>query len=619
MRNKMRNKLTIKTLFFITVLSVSSSINTTWIKAMRICENNDERPTKTMDIVETDTWIGEAKYKLQWGEVFLRVEAVHRNDTCISTAESICSNSTVDCEFCDISNLSFQSVLEKIRQLTPNKKYIVAAFTNIAENGIRGVYIDLAEGYDTGSFIVVFRRFVSIRGNPKRIISDAGTQLVAAGKEPKKFDVEWNVIKSADAPWENGCSESLIKQKWHTSRRNLERGDLVLVQDTNMIPGKWKLAQVTEAEPGKDEKRDYSAYKASPEGNVTRYYEVTHAQIPIIPQFSGDEPPQKGDVTYKEWKYEVQCLINDPEIKETTIIQSIRTSLRRTDKTMLLSLLDKLNILFGEVSNNGMIMQEFFNTFEFEGECATSFGCRLESMLQNAIDYGYLSKSSKNDLLRHKFWTSLSSERLKSQTRHKYDTLKNYDHLLLEIRKVEKEITINKTPAEKVSTDFKNSRLHQHDIAVEDEVEEKINKRIENLQTELKGKIDDKFNQILHKLDASKTDTRQSYSRGSSHRGNINSGRGPKLLVVSTDGQAETSKVKSNGQHIQCDMIEAGISTDPEKVSAVVEWPRPTNIKGYYRRFVENFAKIVAPLNNLLRGHETKTSKKAEEIWKEEP
>lgn len=196
------------------------------------------------------------------------------------------------------------------------------------------------------------------------------------------------------------------------------------------------------------------------------------------------------------------------------------------EKATVIEILDKLNILFGEVSNNGMIMQEFFNTFQFEGECATSFGCRLESMLQNAIDNGYLSKSSKNDLLRHKFWTSLSSERLKSQTLHKYDTLKNYDHLLLEIRKVEKEMAINKTPAEKVSTDFKNSRLHQHGIAVEDEVEEKINKRIENLQTELEGKIDDKFNQILQKLDASKTDTRQSYSRGSSNRGNGNSGRG---------------------------------------------------------------------------------------------
>jgi hypothetical protein len=39
----------------------------------------------------------------------------------------------------------------------------------------RGMYIDLAEGYDTGSFLVVFRRLVSLRGNPKRMISDAGT------------------------------------------------------------------------------------------------------------------------------------------------------------------------------------------------------------------------------------------------------------------------------------------------------------------------------------------------------------------------------------------------------------------------------------------------------------
>lgn len=47
---------------------------------------------------------------------------------------------------------------------------------------------------------------------------------------------------------------------------------------------------------------------------------------------------------------------------------------------------------------------------------------------------------------------------------------------------------------------------------------------------------------------------------------------------------------------------EAGISTDPEKVSAVVEWPRPTNIKelrqflgfiGYYRRFVETLPRLL--------------------------
>ena len=49
----------------------------------------------------------------------------------------------------------------------------------------------------------------------------------------------------------------------------------------------------------------------------------------------------------------------------------------------------------------------------------------------------------------------------------------------------------------------------------------------------------------------------------------------------------------------------AGISVDPSKVEAVVDWARPTNVSeirsfldlaGYYRRFVEGFSLIVAPL-----------------------
>lgn len=59
------------------------------------------------------------------------------------------------------------------------------------------------------------------------MISDARTQLVATGKELraivhswqwddiKKFGKEegmdWKTTKSADAPWKNGCSESLIR------------------------------------------------------------------------------------------------------------------------------------------------------------------------------------------------------------------------------------------------------------------------------------------------------------------------------------------------------------------------------------------------------------------------
>ncbi|XP_041374662.1 uncharacterized protein LOC121387570 [Gigantopelta aegis] len=218
--------------------------------------------------------------------------------------------------------------------------------------------------------------------------------------------------------------------------------------------------------------------------------------IPKISPFSGDDPPQKGDSSFMEWCFEVRCLMTDPEMHPPMVLQAVRKSLRGTARSMLIPLgeratvtdiISKLDILFGDVLTNGMIMQEFFNASQKSEESVTAFGCRLETMLQAAINCSDLDRHSKNDLLRHKFWTPLNCEKLKSQTRHKYDTIREYDDLLREIRKVEKELSMT------TATNMSNKRVHQQAMPTVgvDKVcalESQFDRKLENLKRKLDKK-----------------------------------------------------------------------------------------------------------------------------------
>ena len=71
-----------------------------------------------------------------------------------------------------------------------------------------------------------------------------------------------------------------------------------------------------------------------------------------------------------------------------------------------------------------------------------------------------------------------------------------------------------------------------------------------------------------------------------------------------------TSEVKFLGHIVSA----KGISTDPDKISAVKNWPRPYTVKhvrsflgicSYYRRFVKDFASIAHPLNQLTEKYST--------------
>ena len=272
----------------------------------------------------------------------------------------------------------------------------------------RAVFADVAHNYSTEGFLTVFRRFTCIRGYPAKMYSDNGKQFTAASKELRLTikDLDWNRIREfgaepgmewhfspGDAPWQNGCVESLIKsikkaiqlaigmqvlkfselqtvlyeaanlvnerpigkhpadpeeerylcpndillgrassrvpggpfkevssrrryeflqkvvdvfwrkwthhyfqsliirQKWHTEKRNLMIGDVVLIKDSNSIRGKWKLGKVNKTISSADGhvRRCVVVYKQQPPGmklaaNYTSIERPIQDLVVIIPK-----------------------------------------------------------------------------------------------------------------------------------------------------------------------------------------------------------------------------------------------------------------------------------------------------------------------------------------------
>ena len=76
----------------------------------------------------------------------------------------------------------------------------------------------------------------------------AGNDFTTTTNTYVRYRFVQKIITAFWNKWTRDFFPSLtVWPKWHTAQRNVKVGDIVLIQDSNQIRGKWKLGRVTQA------------------------------------------------------------------------------------------------------------------------------------------------------------------------------------------------------------------------------------------------------------------------------------------------------------------------------------------------------------------------------------
>lgn len=93
------------------------------------------------------------------------------------------------------------------------KKSYGAIFTCLT---MRAVLVELVSDFTTDKFLLALRRFISIYGTPKLIVSDNGSNFVGAAREIKKILDSWRRQDTRNSRLLDFCDENLITWKFST-------------------------------------------------------------------------------------------------------------------------------------------------------------------------------------------------------------------------------------------------------------------------------------------------------------------------------------------------------------------------------------------------------------------
>lgn len=220
---------------------------------------------------------------------------------------------------------------------------------------------------------------------------------------------------------------------------------------------------------------------------------VTQQQL-RIPNFHGDSG--KSEVDYELWRNEVDCLRNEGTYTEAQVLQAARKSLRgeaagvakRMGTSITIEgLLQTLDGVYGLVEVGETLMSQFYSAQQMETETVAAWSCRLEELLHKAKQKGQVSSGAVNEMLRTKFWTGLR-QGLKDCSRHKFDTVKDFGQLRIEMRAIEHELRVSqdKDKSKQTKAQVKAAAVNQSSQDAAAELQE-LRGLVNSLQKELQS------------------------------------------------------------------------------------------------------------------------------------
>lgn len=181
-------------------------------------------------------------------------------------------------------------------------------------------------------------------------------------------------------------------------------------------------------------------------GNLTTQSQkaLSIRQTPRVSSFSGD-PGAKGEASFDVWLYEVERLLQDDSYPPEDAIQAIHRSLRGNAARVVMRLgplasisriVDKLKSIFRPSEIGETLLAQFYSARQGFSEDVTVWGCRLEDLLFEVRNQGFLKGMDFDQMLRNVFWTGLRQD-LKDISGHKFDSITDFDRLRVEVRRIE--------------------------------------------------------------------------------------------------------------------------------------------------------------------------------------